>query len=188
MLLPVLKDIALRFNSSQIVASGGKRLMLGDIAKHEKERDTPGGGDTIQNNLVLTLVSVEEESSLKNNYPTRQEEAISLNQKPTLFLNLYLLFSANFDDYEEALKHLGYVLSFFQANTRISFSDASGDTYNLNFTLHNIGFESLHNLWTVLGGAAKPSVVYKARLIFIQGSPLNGAGLVTHIQSNEHLK
>lgn len=188
MLSSILKDITQRFNNFLLpqVPMGGKQMILGDIAKHSGQQDAPGS-DTIQNNLVLTLVSVEEENSLKNNYPLRQEQSVTITQKPTLFLNLYLLFTANFDDYEEALKHVGYVLLFFQVNTKISFTDALGNTYNLTFTLHNIGFENLHNLWTVLGGVSKPSAIYKARLIFIQESPTTGAQAITNIQSQEKI-
>lgn len=184
----VLKDIVQRFNSFLLpqTSLAGKQMMLGDIAKHNGPMDTRDL-DTIQNNLVLTLVSVEEENTLKNNYPIRQEQAVATTQKPTLYLNLYLLFTANFDDYEEALKHLGYVLLFFQVNTKISYTDTLGNTYQLSFTLHNVGFENLHNLWTVLGGVSKPSAVYKARLMFIQESPLNGAQVITQVESKESI-
>jgi hypothetical protein len=186
MLLSVLQDIEERFNGF-LSSQGGQEMVLGDIAKHNVAQGNPDAG-SIENHLVLTLVSIEEESTLKNNYPITQQNSALTSQKPTLYLNLYLLFTAHFDLYDEALKHLGYVLLFFQTHTKISYTDTFGNTYNLTFSLHNTGFESLHNLWTVLGGSAKPSVVYKARLIFVQESPAVGGNVITQIQSNENIQ
>ncbi|MBB3842326.1 hypothetical protein FHS57_006357 [Runella defluvii] len=79
MLSSILKDVTQRFNNFLLpqVPMGGKQMILGDIAKHSGQQDSPGS-DTIQNNLVLTLVSVEEENSLKNNYPLKQEQSVAI--------------------------------------------------------------------------------------------------------------
>ena len=191
MLDTVLKEIAARFNDFLLPQSGGGngqlfQLMVGDIARHAQEQDSDNT-NTIQNNIVLTLVNIEEETSLKNNYPIRQEETALITQKPTLYLNLYLLFAANFDVYEEGLKHLGYVLRFFQIQHKIAFTDTFGNTYNLLFTLHNIGFENMNNLWVVLGNRYMPSALYKVRLVFIQEAPPTKGDVITNVESNESL-
>ena len=190
MLHKVLEEIATRFNDFLLPQSGGSnslfKLIVGDISKNENAQDSDTA-DSIQNNIVLTLVNIEEEHSLKNNYPIRQDDTAFISQKPTLYLNLYLLFTANFDRYEESLKHLGYVLQFFQMNNKISFTDAFGNTYNLLFSLHNIGFENMNNLWMVLGNRYMPSVIYKVRLVFIQESPPNQGKVITNIDTNEQL-
>ncbi|QRR00617.1 DUF4255 domain-containing protein [Dyadobacter sandarakinus] len=191
MLENCLKEIVTRFNDFALlpktVLNGGgilETLVLADIARHEKQQESD---DSMQDKLVLTLISLEEENSLKNNYPVHQEQSVSMYQKPALHLNLYLLFSANFKLYAEALKHLGLVLQFFQAQQHMSYTDEFSNTHKLTFTIHNIGFENLHNLWTVLGGHSMPSVLYKARLLYVQQSPLNGADVITNIDSVEHL-
>lgn len=187
----VLTEVAERFNDFLLPQSGSGndelfQLMVGDISQHAQERDSPTS-DSIQNNIVLTLVNVEEETSLKNNYPLKQEGTSFTAQKSTLYLNLYLLFAANFNVYKEGLKHLGYVLRFFQAHHKISFTDSFGNTYDLSFTLHNIGFENMNNLWVVLGNQYKPSALYKVRLIFIQDSPLKRGDVITNIQNDSTL-
>lgn len=159
-------------------------LVLADIARHEKQQELD---DEIQDKLVLTLINLEEESSLKNNFPVRQEQGVSFFQKPALHINLHLLFSSNFKVYYESLKHLSLVLQFFQSNQNITYTDNFSNTYKLTFSMHNIGFENLHNLWTVLGGHSMPSVIYKARLLYVQQSPLIGADVITEIRSKEHL-
>jgi alkyl hydroperoxide reductase subunit AhpF len=188
-----LKEIVTRFNDFALlpktVLNGGgsgilETLVLADIAKHEKLQETD---DPMQDKLVLTLISLEEENTLKNNYPVRQEQSVAMFQKPALHLNLYLLFAANFKLYGEALKHLSLVIQFFQANQHISYTDEFSNTHKLTFTIHNIGFENLHNLWTVLGGHSMPSVLYKARLLYVQQSPLTGADVITQIDNVENL-
>ena len=99
-----------------------------------------------------------------------------------------MLFAANFDVYKEGLKHLGYVLRFFQMQNKISFTDTFGNTYNLLFTLHNIGFENMNNLWVVLGNQYKPSALYKVRLVFIQEAPPTQGDVITNIKSKEPKK
>ncbi len=191
MIHTVLNKVADSFNNfllpqSGVGSAGLFQLIVGDISKHEKENDSDGN-DSIENNIVLTLVNIEEENSLKNNYPIRQEDTAFITQKPTLYLNLYLLFTANFTVYEESLKHLGYVLQFFQKENKISFTDTFGNTYNLLFSLHNIGFENMNNLWMVLGNRYIPSVIYKVRLVFIQEAPPVRGTVITAIDTNEQL-
>jgi hypothetical protein len=188
-----LREIVTRFNDfvmlPKTVLNGGTSgvsevLVLADIARHEKQQESD---DLMQDKLILTLISLEEENSLKNNYPVRQEQSVTIFQKPALYLNLHLLFSSNFKLYTEALKHLSLVLQFFQANQSIIYTDEFSNTYKLTFSMHNIGFENLHNLWTVLGGHSMPSVIYKARLLYVQQSPLAGADVITNIHSKEYL-
>jgi hypothetical protein len=191
MLDTVLTKIAERFNDFLLPQSGGGngelfRLTVGDISRHAQESDS-SNANSIQNNIVLTLVNIEEETSLKNNYPIRQEDTALITQKPTLYLNLYLLFAANFDVYDEALKHLGYVLRFFQTTNKVVFTDTFGNTYNLLFTLHNIGFENMNNLWVVLGNRYMPSALYKVRLVFIQEAPPTKGDVITNVESEGNM-
>jgi hypothetical protein len=188
-----LREVVARFNDfahqPRTLLNGGgsgvmETLVLADIARHEKQQESD---DPIQDHLVMTLISMEEENSLKNNYPMCQEQSVTLFQKPALHLNLYLLFAANFKFYAEALKHLSLVIQFFQANQSINYTDENGDIHKLSFAIHNIGFENLHNLWTVLGGHSMPSILYKARLLYVQQSPLTGADVIVQIDSKEHL-
>jgi Pvc16 N-terminal domain len=184
----VLNKIKEDFNNFLIPPiRAATKLMVGDISKHEKENDGGVPDASIENNIVLTLVNIEEENTLKNNYPIRKEDTAFITQRPTLYLNLYLLFTANFAVYEESLKHLGYVLQFFQKENKISFTDSFGNTYNLLFSLHNIGFENMNNLWMVLGNRYIPSVIYKVRLVFIQEAPPVRGTVITAIDTNEQL-
>lgn len=182
-----IDQITLRMND-YLGSFGNFGLVLpADVAKHERQADAPGV-DALEDHLILTLINVEEESTLRNNFPMQQIGSSFVTQSPTLFLNLYLLFAANFTQYREALKRIGYVIQFFQANKRIAVSDpATGGPFDLYFTMHNIGFENLNNLWTVLGGKYLPSVLYKVRLVAVQETPPAGGRVIVDIQTTEQV-
>lgn len=138
-------------------------------------------GDTLTNNIVITLVNVEEESTLKNQPAVlRPVFQNAIYQNPPVFLNLYVLFTCNYsgNDYRLALKRLGYIIQFLQ--TRNSFSASSTSTggsldltqagvSELRFTmeLYTLTFEQINHLWGSLGGRQIPFVMYKLRLVGI---------------------
>ena len=153
-------------------------LVLEDISKHENQPE-PTGNSGIQNSLVLTLANIEEETALKNNYPMQQVGSSTIEKKPVLHINMYLLFAAHFDNYNEALKQISFVLEFFQATPTLKFQNPSnGSKYELYFNIHNLGYENMNNLWVVLGGKYLPSILYKCRLIAIQAAaPIGGTSI-----------
>ncbi|MGX5820934.1 DUF4255 domain-containing protein [Chitinophaga lutea] len=159
--------------------------VLGDISVHEKSAE---GGDVelFHNKVVLTLVSVEEESTLKNNYPLREIGSSFVQEKSAVYINAYLLFSAKYKEYDTSMQALSQVIGCFQSTRRLSLL-VDGREQDAVLTLHNVGFENLNNLWTVMGGRYLPSVIYKARvLMFQQAPPLNGP-LITDIREKESL-
>jgi hypothetical protein len=138
-------------------------------------------GDTLTNSIVITLVNIEEESTLKNQ-PALKRPLIgnAIYQNPPIFLNLYVLFTSNYsgNDYGLALKRLSYIIRFLQS--RNSFSTSSSvtgasidltddDVVDLKFTmeLYTLTFEQINHLWGSLGGRQVPFVMYKLRLVVI---------------------
>jgi hypothetical protein len=138
-------------------------------------------GDTLTNNIVITLVNIEEESTLKNQ-PALKRPLINnaIYQNPPVFLNLYVLFTSNYagNDYRLALKRLSYIIRFLQSKNSFSTSSSvmgSGidltddDVVDLKFTmeLYTLTFEQINHLWGSLGGRQVPFVMYKLRLVAI---------------------
>ena len=84
--------------------------------------ETPRG-DTLTNNIIITLVNIEEESTLKNQ-PALKRPMIStaVYRNPPVFLNLYVLFACNYsgEDYRLALKRLSFIIRFVQSKTVFS--------------------------------------------------------------------
>lgn len=135
------------------------------------------GSDTLTKRIVITLVNVEEESTLKNNTPLRKGYGTNaVYENSPVFLNLYVLISCNYsgDDYVHALERLSAIVKFFQSRNSFSFSSLSGgllpaepDLIDLRFTmeLYTLTFEQINHLWGSLGGRQIPFVMYKLRLV-----------------------
>jgi len=122
--------------------------------------------------ILLTLVNVEEEKIGKIQSPQKK----TLNGKdvkvaPEINLNLYLLFIANRNNYEESLKFLSHVVTFFQSKSVFDVNNSPGldtDIRKLILELSTISFEQLNNLWGAVGAKYLPSVLYKVRMLTVQ--------------------
>jgi hypothetical protein len=138
-------------------------------------------GNTLTENIVITLVNIEEESALKNQPP--QKRPFTQNgvyQNPPTYLNLYILFTCNYsgDHYQLALRRLSYIIQFVQSrnffSTRSSVAASTLDltqsgVSDLEFTLelYTLTFEQINHLWGSLGGRQVPFVMFKMRLVAI---------------------
>ena len=138
-------------------------------------------GDTLTNNIIITLVNVEEESTLKNQPALRRPFAgTAIYENPPTYLNLYILFTCNYTgvDYPLALRRLSFIIQFLQSKN--SFSASSSVTggsidftqpgiSDLRFTmeLYTLTFEQINHLWGSLGGRQMPFAMYKLRLVAI---------------------
>lgn len=144
-----------------------------------------------QNNrgLYISVVNVEEESALKNtsHFLKKNDEVFYI--EPPVYLNIYLLFSVNFIDYEAGLTNLSKIIELFQHRrvfTRENATDTNSFPSNLEkiiFDFHNLNFEQLYQIWGILGGTYFPSVLYKVRLVKIEHEePLVAGPEITTIQ------
>ena len=106
-------------------------------------------------------------------------------RQPEIYLNIYVLFGANKNNYSTALNRISQVIGFFQRKFVFTATDIPVlATFNLDriiFDLYSTSFEELNQLWSVMGGKYIPSVVYKMRLAVIQNADPQGAGIITEI-------
>ena len=159
--------------------------------------ETPGGAGLAEN-IIITLVNVEEENTLKNQSALKRPIGGSaLYMNPPVNLNLYVLFSCNYTGthYNLALKRLAYVIRFFQAKNIFSLaSSISGGSFNLEeqdivdlkFTmeLYTLTFEQINHLWGSLGGRQMPFVMYKLRMVSLtERSLLREVPLIEEIET-----
>lgn len=161
------------------------QVILGNISQLETE-----DGDKLHENVVITLVNVEEESALKNRKLTRyQEGGKVLTENPPVHLNLYLLFTACWPtNYDNAVKRLGHVVSFFQHRNHFTIKNASHfadgidpddealANLKLVMDLYTMTFEQINHLWGSLGGKQSPFAMYKARLTAVSYRQPKGSG------------
>lgn len=122
------------------------------------------------NNLVITLVNINEDATLKNipNYQTDVEQTIYKN--PPVYLNLFLLFSACFKSYSNALLMLSRTIRFFQAKNTFTHKNSitqvkDMDSFHLVMDLYSPSFEQVNYIWSTLGGKQRPFVMYKLRMV-----------------------
>lgn len=139
------------------------------------------GGVSLSDSIVITLVNIEEESSLKNQPAVRRPlSSNAVYRNPPVYLNLYVLFTCNYsgDNYRLALRRLSFIIQFLQSKSSFSISstiaatlaDASDPSISeLKFTLelYTLTFEQINHLWGSLGGRQVPFAMYKLRLVAI---------------------
>lgn len=161
----------------------GDIAVVDDIAKHEDE--TSGLNDTV----VITLLNVEEESTLKNrSWYTRttvSEDPLLYDvkkQNPPAYLNLYLMIAANRNAYDKSLSDISKVIEIFQTNNVLEYVDSNA---NKNFTfrieLHSIPFEQLSYIWGLLGGKVMPSALYKVSVVKIEAIGETNINLIDEV-------
>jgi len=184
----ILRYIENEINQS-VTPSAEKFAILGNISRLES-----GGGASnadLQDKVILTLVNIDEEKTLKNNpHYVRDGEAL-LKRNPTLFLNLYVLISCGADDYETALSKISYVIGFFQSkhvftpeNAEAAFPDEHVEKIIMD--MFSMNFEQVNHLWGIMGGKYIPSVLYKMRLVPVQEDRGKGGPVVREIKTTEN--
>lgn len=161
-------------------------VALGNIAQLEADDNK-----ALDQRIILTLVNIEEESTLKNlpNYTKTINGGVRY-ENPPVYLNLYLLFTANFppNKYFTALQYISTVIEFFQGQYVFNlqnapkFGDPSEVTdadladLHLILNMYTLTFEQINHLWGSLGGKQGPFTIYKARLVRMVDRRQTGAG------------
>ena len=131
-----------------------------------------------KNKVVISLINIEKETN-KPVYSNHQKVANGnyVNISTVERFNLDVLISSNFDDYNETLKFLTEVITFFQINTMIDagkFPNIPVGLTKLEYEIEKISYHNMQSLWTAMGATYQPSLVYKIRLITIEANEAEG--------------
>lgn len=120
----------------------------------------------------MCIFNLDEERVMKTPgfAPVRNGDRITYVQ-PEVRLNVYFLFAANFTDYAESLKHIAWIIGFFQ--TKRVFEAANTPAAPAGFEplavdLYPMSLEQQNYLWSILGVHYLPSVAYQVRPVVIQ--------------------
>jgi hypothetical protein len=164
-------------------------------------------GAHLPNNIIISLVNIEEESSLKNGQTfSKWPDGKARYENRPIYLNLYVLFTANFpggtppnNGYIQALKRLSRVIEFFQgkdvftpSSSAIPLPPELSDLANpdiaalkLKMEMYTLTFEQINHLWGSLGGRQIPFVMYKVRMVAITDrSVRREVPLIEEIETN----
>ena len=134
------------------------------------EKEGQGEGEDI----VITLLRVEEETSRKQQSPFRyavderdgKKKVVSKNVNPDVCLNLYVLITSHAQKYDTALAQISDVIYWMN---NINYKDNSNEisANSLQVELQSLTSEQHNSMWQTLGGKMVPSVVYKVRMVTI---------------------
>ena len=130
--------------------------------------------DPARDNVIVTLINIEEETIGKAQLPYLKNPDNSINNvNPEIKVNLYVLFSAfsNMSDktrYSNCLNMISYVILFFQYKhvfNRQNTPGLSEDIEKIIVELISPTFEQQNHIWGALGAKFMPSVLYKLRML-----------------------
>ncbi len=171
--LTYIRDI-LNENFRNEFSISENKVVLSNIVKADGS-----SAQNVDGKIVFFLISLEEETALKNNLNRssgRENDSFS-HKMPVLHLNMQLLFCANFDSnvYVEGLSYLSSLIRFFQINKKLSLdqSNNSGNKINkLSFELCKLDYAQLSHIWSAIGTKLMPSVLYKVGLLAFDDAPI----------------
>ncbi len=178
----------IRSNSS--ISSTDPEVVLGNMSL----ADTTDGA-LITNKVVLSLICLNEETSLKNGQTRFVDGDRIRKENRPIHSNANILITAHYpSNYSNALKRLGEVVTFFQgknaftlANSPLAEVDDIEGIDDLKMTLELVtpAFEELNHIWGMMGGKSHPSVLYKARILLLKrNAPQDFDTPITHIIIN----
>jgi hypothetical protein len=132
------------------------------------------------NKLVLTLLNIEKDTvPYRPSGGGRSLDDRLLQSNAPLYLNLYVMLSANFGagNYVEALKYISQAISFFQIKPILDQRNSPGMDRRIDrlvLDIENLPVPDLNNLWSLLGGRYLPSLYYKVRMITVDAGAISG--------------
>jgi hypothetical protein len=192
MIAQALTYISSKINTALFTPGGSPRVVPGNITAFNDNA-------FIDPNILLTLINIEEEVTLRNpdNYIKRDLSVIYKN--PPMHFNITVIFGAylpntnNLDtNYSTSLAKIQKILGFFQRQNTFDTTnspDLPAGIEKLVFDLVNMNLEHLHHLWSMLGGKYIPSVVYKMRMVVIdQALEAPPAPLISQIVIDDKIK
>ena len=170
-------------------------VFLGNIAYLENQ-------PALSDRVIITLVNIEEESSLKNgkNWSRNSLTGGIDTASPPVYLNLFFLFTATLPEaagendrpYQRALNRIASVVELFQSKKVFTlqnspafdpgeFEESLVNELRLIPELYTLTFEQINHLWGSLGGKQSPFVMYKIRVINIKSSIATEAPLIESV-------
>ena len=124
-----------------------------------------------QNDAITTLlVNLEEDYTFRSGaaYEKMPPQGRNSHKNPTIYLNLYVLFAANFTDYSQSLQFLSLIIKFFQSHRLFDHQNSptlNSDIAKLTLEMVNLPFGEQRVVWDALGLSYMPSVIYKVRMV-----------------------
>ncbi|MFN6471874.1 MAG: DUF4255 domain-containing protein [Nostoc sp. SerVER01] len=126
---------------------------------------------SFQNDAITTLlVNLEEDYTFRSGaaYERIPNQGGNPPKNPNIYLNLYVLFAANFTDYTQSLQFLSLIIKFFQSHRLFNHHNSptlNSEIAKLTLELVNLSFTEQREVWAGLGMSYMPSAIYKVRMV-----------------------
>ena len=122
------------------------------------------------NAITTLLINLEEDYTFRSGvaYEKMPHGGVSTPNNPNIYLNLYVLFAANFTDYSQSLQFLSLIIKFFQSHRLFNHRNSPNlnpEIEKLTLELVNLPFTEQREVWAGLGMSYIPSVIYKVRMV-----------------------
>ena len=187
-------DIALKFLTSELntYLSTQMTSTSEEVVRMSKLVDD-AGKYAFENSIAASIINIEEDRVFKSQTPDRiYTNGQHILLEPELKLNLHVIFAANFDvkNYDQALKYISYVLTFFQSHsafTSVEYPALDPSIEKLTIELQSLSYEQLNQVWAFIGAKQLPSVIYKVRMVSLQSvAPTLIQHPIVEINTNLH--
>ena len=173
--LEIVKDQVSKYLEQK--TTDANLVVLENVSKYE-DPDI----NTMSDKVVLSLLNIEEEISLKNNPNIKVKIGETIYKNAPVNLNVFALFSANRNTYTRSLTAISFIIEFFQSkkiftqtNTPLNPTIPALENikeFRFIAELYTPTFEQLNYIWGTLGGKALPSVLYKISVVKIESDSL----------------
>lgn len=189
------------YDTPDATGTDSNRAALGNLSEGFSSGAASSG--VSRNKLILSVVNIQEEKTLKNQAAyVRNNAKLSVSyENPPLFLNFKLLMVATHIDYLMALVMLSRGLQFFQYRTiftqdnvaPVSMNPPPGlenlldqlDSFRIVFELYSPTMEEVNHLWGTLGGKQYPFALYIIRMVDLKFRSVQPEyGVITEIASD----
>jgi Pvc16 N-terminal domain len=120
----------------------------------------------------ICLFNIDEERVLKSHlqeYTYVNGQHVVL--EPDLKLNLHLLIASNMLGYDQSLKVISAILTYFQSHSHFTaeaYPALDPQIGKLLVELQSLNYEQLNQIWAFIGGKQLPSIIYKVRMVLLQ--------------------
>ena len=193
----IRNELDLHFDTFYGTSPGSDQVQLGNIA----EGFAGGGSDgaVARDMLILSVVNIKEEKSLKNvpNYIKNDISLTAVYENPPVYVNFLVLITSTHSSYTNALLVLSRAMRFFQSKNVFTQDDVAPasitlnapanaldqlETFKLIFDLYSPSMEEVNHMWGTLGGKQYPFALYVMRLLDLKfRSVQSESGLITEI-------
>jgi hypothetical protein len=120
--------------------------------------------------ISVIMINLEQESVLRTQdmYARTLLNGVVQKVHPEIRLNLYVLFVAHYQQYEDSLRNLSAVIQYFQNHRFFSHQDSPELSENIDQLVVELvtqSFAEQNELWGSLRLPYHPSVLYKVRMV-----------------------